>query len=255
MAFRQSTYNLARFNSAASSEFLNFYQKTVIDRIVREGETKPSRLLSPSSFRCDRRCWFKVRGVEPDIVINPDPVNQFKADIGTICHEIVQRNLVESLKVDWIDPEDYFKEFPPPWKYKLERNLFECRVEVEDPPFRFSCDGIIRWKDKFFLLEIKTIEYSAFENMSDPRGDHIDQVQCYATLLNLSDVLFLYIDRTFGNTKCYEVAVSDKDKQNILDKVNRILLMKEQNLAPSRLPKGDSECDYCYYKSKCKKYG
>jgi CRISPR/Cas system-associated exonuclease Cas4 (RecB family) len=260
MAFRPSTYNLGRFNSAASSELLSLYQNFVVQKIIDDKKEKPEEVFRPSSFRCDRMCWFRIRGVEPDTIQNPDPVLQFKANLGTACHEVIQQNMIEVLDKNWIDPEEYLKHNPVSWKGKelqftFERKGLETRIKVADPPFQFSCDGIIHWNDKLHLFEIKTIEFSSFEELTDPREDHIDQVKCYATLLNLSSVLFIYQERSYGGIKCYELQITDIDKKNVMEKVERIMLMKEQNLAPDKLPSGDILCSNCQYKKKCREWG
>ena len=255
MAFRQSTYNLARFNSATSSEFLSYYQNCILQRIVDDKQKRPSNTMSPSSFRCDRFCWFRVRDVEVDTVTNPDPVLQFKADVGTGCHKIIQETLIDYLKDDWINIEEHIKINPLPWDCTISVEGNEYRIEIPIIQFRMACDGIVRWNDKLYLLEIKTVEYAALEELTDPMPKHMDQVKCYATMLNLNGVLFLYQDRTYGGLKCYEVAVTQKDKDTIINKIKMIIDMKDQNVAPDRLPSGDMMCSGCEYKAKCKQYG
>lgn len=255
MSFRQSTIGIARFNSATSSEFMSFYQNFVIQKIVKEKSKTPEPVFRPSSFRCDRMCWFMIRGVEPDDIGNPDPVMQHKADVGTGCHRVIQGNLIEALGDDWIDVEQHLKDNPMPWEYTLTREGPECAIRIPELQFKFSCDGIVRWKGKKYLLEVKTVEPGPLEEMVDPRFDHIDQVKCYATMLGLDGVLFLYQDRTFGNLKCYEVNIPIEDKTFVLDKVTRIRRMRDDNIAPPKLESGDRTCSGCGYKLKCKQWG
>ena len=250
---------LARFNSAVSSDFLDFYEDFVEDKILHKISEPAHKTFAPSGFRCKRKMWFRLRGTEPDQPKKVDRVLNFTAEIGTACHRILQNNLKQALKHDWIDVSEYLKSSGIPYKYectKSEDNL-ETLIEFLDPPIRFACDGIIRWKDKLYLLEIKTSEFSSFDDLTDPKDEHIMQVKCYATLLGLSDVLFVYQDRQYGGLKVYEFHVSDNDKISVVNDMNYVQQMVEANLAPEPLPKGDKWCssNYCPYYLKCSQWG
>lgn len=254
--------HLARFNSAVSSDFLDNYESFVDRSLVEASKSKPHQTFAPSAFRCDRRSWFRLRGVDPDAVKVPDRVLDFSAQIGTACHRMIQSNLKESLKDDWINVSNYLRgEFceVPSYTYLLSKDDsgLETLVEVIDPPIRFACDGIIRIDGKFYLLEIKSSEYSSWNDLTDPKPQHIDQVQCYCTLLGLSDVLFVYIDRQYGGLKCYEYKVTDYTKVAVEERFKYVMKMVESNLAPEGLPIGDSWCNssMCPYYKKCQEYG
>lgn len=260
MAFRGwDAQHLARFNSATSSEFLDFYEGYV-DSKIREGAARPSHLtFAASSFRCNRRSWFRLRGVKPDVAKTLDKTLNFTAEIGTACHRIIQKNLKAALGDDWVSVEDHIKEINFPYEYtiKADDDGFEHQIEIVSPPIRFACDGIIRWKGKKYLLEIKTSEFSSWDNLMDPKEEHVDQIKCYATLLQLDGVLFLYQDRQYGGFKCYEVAITSIEMQEVLDRFTYVLDMVEKNLAPDPLPKGDKWCSpsMCPYYKKCSEYG
>lgn len=258
MAFRNVNFaHLAKFNSATSSDFIDFYESIVEDKITAHNARPKHKAFAPSSFRCSRLSWFRLRGVQPDSITKPDKVLDFTAQLGTACHETIQSNLSTMLGDDWIDVGEYLDHYNPDYTYTVEKSGFETHIETMYPPFRFACDGIIRWKDKLYLLEIKTSEFSSFDALTDPKGEHVDQIKCYSTLLGLSDVLVLYQDRQYGGLKCYELHISDNDHRHVLDKCKHIMDMVEANLAPERLPKGDSWCtsSHCPYYNKCKEWG
>lgn len=252
--------HLARFNSAISSKFLETYESYVDECIKGEASTVPHRTFAPSAFRCDRRSWFRLRGVEPDVIKTPDAVLNFSAEIGTACHRMIQRNLRDMLKSDWINVMNYvydFKRSDTYYNCVPTDDELETFVSTENPPVRFACDGIIRLKDKLYLLEIKSSEYGSWNELTDPKPHHIDQVKCYCTLLHLDDVIFMYIDRQYGGIKCFEYHVSKSDKDSILERFQRVQDMVRMNLAPSGLPKGDSWCtpSMCPYYTRCGEYG
>ena len=108
MGFKQVNFAaIAKFNSATSSQFLNFYEDYVIHKLQENSKSTKSKTFAPSSFRCDRKCWFRLRGTETDILKSPDPVLNFKAELGTARHLVIQSNLQAALGADWIDVEDF----------------------------------------------------------------------------------------------------------------------------------------------------
>lgn len=260
MAFRPLGANghLIKFNSANSAEFLQMYTD-ILDNEIKEHNDKPkSKSFAPSSFRCDRYSWFKLRGVQPDAISVPDRTLQFSADIGTACHELIQGRLSEKLGADWINVKDYLDSVPRQFSYDIVQKGFESLIEIKEPyPVRFACDGLLRWKDKLYLLEIKTSEFGSFDSLVEPKPKHIDQIKCYCALLDLSNVLVVYQDRQYGGMKCFELTVSETEKKAVLDKMQYIIQMVDANIAPEGLPVGDEHCssNMCPYYKKCKEWG
>lgn len=259
MAFRQTNLSrLAKFNSATSSNFIDFYENIVDNKIAAQNAEPKHKTFAPSSFRCPRINWFRLRGVQPDEITSPDRTLDFSANIGTACHEIIQKNLSEALGEDWIDVGEYLKSLNLDWDYSVTKSGYETLIEIHSPiPIRFACDGIIRFNGKLYLLEIKTSEYASFDELTNPKEQHEDQIKCYSTLLQLEDVLVLYQDRLYGGLKCYEVKVTSADNRAVWDRFKYVQDMVDANIAPDRLPKGDGWCTaaHCPYYKKCLQWG
>lgn len=251
--------SLSRFNSDKSCSLYEAYESQVIENIRSDNARLPHKTFAPSSFRCDRRSWFRLRGTVPDTIKSPDITHRFIADCGTACHEIVQGAIAKSFADRWIDPADYISSATLPYEMSCEstESKFEKTITVNYPPVRFACDGILKFDDEYTLLEIKSCESGTWMSLTEPRDEHIDQVKLYATLLNIKTVLFLYIDRQYGQVKCYEVRITDSDIEYVKQKMERVLYFVEKNLAPEGLPVGDKWCNenYCPYYTKCKAYG
>jgi hypothetical protein len=248
--------NLAKFNSSNSSEFLRLYE-SALDEDILGGETKtPSRTFAPSQIRCKRVSWFRLRGVEPEKESVVDRATNFTAMVGTACHRNIQEILSKKLDSDWVDPEEYLKLKQLPYKYSCIHNDYETQIEIFEPvPIKFAPDGIIYWKDKYWLLEIKTSEYSSFDKLSNIKPQHLDQVKCYATLLDIHNVLVLYQDRMYGGLKCYEVKITDDDIQEIWNMFNEVIDCVNKNIAPEK-PMDRKYCtpSYCRYCKVCKEW-
>lgn len=261
MAFRSwDTAHFAKFNSATSSEFLAFYQSYVNTKIKEKASQPSHRTFAASAFRCDRRSWFRLRGVEPDAPKVADYTLSFTAEIGTACHRIIQSNLKDALGSDWISVDDWITSIDFPYDYTVEtsKDGLEHLIEIKSPyPIRFACDGIIKWKGHYYLLEIKTSEFSSWDKQCDAKEEHIDQVKCYSALLKLDGVLFLYQDRQYGQLKCYEEKMTYVDHIQVIRRFEYVIDMVNKNLAPDPLPKGDKWCtpSMCPYFKKCAEYG
>lgn len=244
-----------RFNSADSCDFLDFYENALNEAIL-EGESHlPSRTFAPSQVRCKRVSWFRLREVMPEKEEVVDRKLDFTAQVGTACHHRIQEVLSKKLGKDWIDVEEYLKSSDSPYNYTCTKNDYETMVQISDPPIKFAPDGIIYYKGKYRLLEIKTSEYSSFDKLADAKPQHIDQITCYCTLLNLHDALVLYQDRMYGDLKCYEVNVSDKAMILVRLMFKEVLECVDKNIAPPK-PEDTRYCspNYCRYYNKCKEW-
>lgn len=261
MAFRkiQETSPLKEisYNSQESKNFLNMYTENLRESLLRDPEYIPNKSFTPSSIRCKRMNWFRLRGTKLDSVSEPDIVLKFIADIGTHCHETIQSKLKKYLKEDWLDVKDYLDSNPPSFKYELDQNGFETKIKVQDPPVRFSCDGIIRYHDKIYLLEIKTSEPKSMKSLVGPKSEHLDQVKCYCTLMGIDDAMVLYQDRQYGHMKCFTYHMKQSDKDQIVGIFEDVQNCVKKNIIPEGLPKGDKWCSpsYCPYYKKCRRWG
>lgn len=248
--------SLARFNSSNSSEFLELYENAV-DEDIRASEVRlPSKTFAPSQVRCKRVSWFRLRGVQPEQEVVVDRATKFTAQIGTACHQAIQETLAKKLGAAWLDPAEYLKDRNFQYEYSCAKNDLETQITITDPvPIKFAPDGVIYWKDRHWLLEIKTSEYSSFEKLTGPKPQHIDQVKCYATLLGLHNVLMIYQDRMYGGIKCYEVKITDADMQEIWDMFKEVQDCVTSNIAPEK-PLDRKYCTptYCRYYEKCKEW-
>lgn len=248
------------FNSSISSNFKDLYDHIVYEKYKKSEESKPSQTFAPSSFRCDRLSFFRIRGVEPDPVVEINNSLEFSAMLGTACHQEIQTNLKNAIGDQWVDVATYLtvvhKLSREPYDYKIRQHgELETQIEFFNPPVKFSCDGIIKIGGEFYLLEIKTSEYQSFKSLKEPKPQHIDQIKCYCSLLELHKALVLYQDRLYGDIKCYEITVQDYEMKEIFDRMDRVMDYVNKNIAPPGLPSGDYWCSYCKYKQRCKQWG
>ena len=245
-----------KFNSAASGDFVELYENLVNDDIARARSAPKHQTFAPSQMRCDRISWFRLRGVKPDPA-TPDPTLEFTAQVGTACHRIIQQRLSSAEGIEWLSVDEWLRAHSMLLDYSVKREGYEQQIECFNPfPIRFACDGLIRFKDEVYLLEIKTSEFSSFQDLIEPKDKHMDQIRCYAALLNVSKALVLYQDRNYGSIKCFEIVISDAEKEATLSKMKNVMELVEANIAPEKLPKGDPDCtpSMCPYYEVCKQW-
>ena len=260
MSFRKlDLASVVRFNSKNSSYLLDCYEEYVEQCIQAEASKPHTKTFAPSQFACDRLSWFRLRGVEPDVSNRVDAQLAFSADIGTVCHEILQRLLSNMLGESWISVENYLNDHPIPYEYTLEvKDIgLETFITIVNPPVRFACDGIILLDGRYYILEIKTCDYSSWVKLQEPKSRHIDQVKCYSSLLNIPDVMFLYQDRLYGQIKLYELHFKEYELSSVIDRMNNVLESVEYGIAPEGLKNDSFWCNsnVCPYFKKCKEYG
>lgn len=243
-------------NSKVSENFKSMYDHIVYEKYKENEEHMPSKTFAPSSFRCDRLSFFRIRGVEPDSVSSIDTSLNFTAILGTAMHREIQTNLKNSIGHQWVDAVDYLSSHELSHEYRINNHGdLETQIEFLDPPVKFSCDGLLNIGDKVYLLEIKSSESSSFKKLSEPKIQHIDQITCYCALMELRHALVLYQDRMYGETKCFEMTISDSQAQHVFERMDRVIDFVNKNIAPPRLPKGDFWCTYCKYKKRCSQWG
>lgn len=256
MAFRSvGAMQAARFNSSVSAIFLDQLEDFIQSEVSAANSEPKSKTFAPSSFRCMRKNWFRLRGTQPDTNRRADVVTDHTAKLGEACHTILQSRISRMLGANWISVRDFLTENPVPHKYRLEESGFETRVEFYDIPVRFACDGVLKIDGEYYLLEIKSSEASSFNGLTHWKAEHLDQTKCYMTLLGLQKVLFLYVDRLYGGLKCYEYHLTLADEASVKNTFETVIVCAQQNIAPQRLARGDKWCGMCEYKQSCEKWG
>ena len=179
----------------------------------------PSNSFKPSSFRCLRCGVMQVLGL-------PQDEGEERANMIGICaggsfiHEYVQHIIyrMKEMGMSWeyVDVAKYVSEKKLPLEIispsDFENNVFETKLYSERYNFRFLCDGIIKIKNKYFILEIKSISSNQFFKLKEIPKKYRTQAISYSSLLRIDDVIFLFVDRDLFNTKSFMLTATQKEK-------------------------------------------
>ena len=129
-------------------------------------------------------------------------------DIGHALHDMLQNKLT--------------KEFPD----------FEAEVSVRNDELNIvgHCDGVFRERD--WILEIKTAGESVFKNLIRPKKEHVYQVHCYMFALDIPRCQLLYISRASGAMKQFIVEFDNE----IFTEVASLIKSVEEYVVRDELP-------------------
>jgi len=89
-------------------------------------------------------------------------------------------------------------------------------------------------------------------NRKDADSKHKNQATCYSLSLGINDVMWIYESRNLCNPQVFHTSVSDKDREDIVMKIEYVDDCVKNNIVP---PKTDmlNTCQYCDYRGTCSK--
>ena len=118
------------------------------------------------------------------------------------------------------------------------------------------CDGIVKYKGQYYILEIKT--ESSYKNTcrKEIAKEHYNQAITYSICLGINKVLFLYENRDNCDKKAFILEVTEEMKNSVFLKIKECNEYVEKLITPPK-PKEVSKyaCTYCSYISLCRKLG
>lgn len=225
--------------------------------IAENSEIRRSPYYKPSSLGCQRVMYFDRLQAKVDTQVS-DYSGVRICQTGSDSHERIQY-FVSKMKeygkdCEYIDVETYVKEHNLDYivvkgKKGFETKLFDTRYNIS-----FLCDGIIRYKGVYYILEIKTETDSKGMNRTEAAPEHKYQSVSYSLSLGINRIMWLYEERNFCVPKTFVTKITDKDKQDLIYRFE-FVDQCVRDLTPP--PKCDNRktCTYCCYKTACKEAG
>lgn len=233
--------------------------KASIEKMDACNSRPPSKSYKPSSMACIRNMYFQVTGAERD----EERSNYCLVGIcesGTDRHERIQRAVsqMQAIGIDceYVDVAQFVQERELNYLQVRGKSGFETKLYYPELNISFLCDGIIKYKGKYYILEIKTESIYKWQSREFVADDHLNQATTYSICLGLDDVLFLYENRDNCDKKAYILHVTEDMKAELLKKVEECDTHVSNLIPPPKpadVPK--KACAYCSYKTVCKKAG
>ena len=261
---RNSLKNVMRLIDTAKEtlppeqDFLNDLKRSIEITADKPGKL-PSRTYKPSGMNCIRASYYQVSGYIPDESSSSYSLVGI-CNSGTDIHVRIQ-TAVEQMKDNGMDCEyvnvaEFVKNRKLDYLHIVSQNGMETKLYHEKYNMSFMCDGIIKYKGHYYILELKTEGSFKFNNRKDVDPSHYQQGTAYSLAFGLNEVIFVYINRDFLDMKSFMFNVTDEMKQDLIGYIEECDGYVERKIAP---PKPESvtkkTCGYCGYKTQCRKDG
>ena len=261
---RQSFKNICRLIDSAKEDvapeqsFLGDLKRSIEmtnDKATRE----PSKTYKPSSMTCIRNMYYQVTGHPQD----PQASNYTLVGIcnsGTDIHERTQKYVADmknnGIDCEYINVADYVRERGLDYLEIVEQKGMETKLYHKTLNMSFLCDGIIRYKNHYYILELKTESTYKWQGRQGVDPKHYAQGTAYSLVFKIDKVIFVYISRDILDMKAFMFEPTEEMKNEL---VNRILecdnFVTEGKVPPipENVPK--ASCSYCAYRNTCRNTG
>lgn len=259
---RNSLKNVMRLIDVANEElpiekqFLNDLTASIEKAVANDGYI-PSQTYKPSSMHCERQMVYQILGVQPN---KSGTTYQLEGicESGTDRHIRIQEAIIKIKDVlgvdcEYINVADFVK----------QRNLTDLEIKgqsgIETKLYNkkynmsFMCDGIIRYKKKYFIFEFKTETSNKFYKRTDVDSKHYNQATAYSLNFGIDDVLFVYENRDLLDKKAYIRHVTNEMKEELIGKIEYCDEYAKKLKAPPKPQLDKKICAYCSYKNSCER--
>lgn len=217
---------------------------------------KPSRRYKPSSMHCIRQMYYQMTGGDMD------KDNGLSGDFYSICESGEDRHLriqkmISSMRgvgvdCDFIDVSQYVKDHKIDVEI-ISKKEYETKLYDRKRNIIFLCDGIVKYKGEYFIIEIKTESSRKWMDRVSVDKSHMYQAHSYSLELGINKVLFIYENRDICTKKSFLITVDDDDRKTVIDRINLCNNYIELKTVPA-IEEGIEKkiCQYCSYKTLCK---
>lgn len=246
----------AKQSQPVESRFLTDLERSIeIDAV--KNRRPGSRTYKPSGMNCIRRSYYVITGVEGDPA-DASYVLEGICNSGSDIHVRIQTAVMNMTKngmdCEWVNVEEFVK----------SRNLTDLEITSHTPTetklynkkynISFMCDGIIRYHNKYYILELKTETSRKWSRREGVDSKHLHQASAYSLSLGLNGVIFVYINRDMLNMKSFMLYVTDDMRNEIVHYVETCnKYIKSHRVPPKPLDADNNFCKYCEFRTQCRK--
>lgn len=212
--------------------------------------------VKPSSLNCMRIMYFDK--IQASIDAGVAEWNGVRiCETGSNSHENIQRYVSLMSKFgkqcEFIDVEQYIKENNLDYlrvksKKQYETHLYDTRYDIS-----FLCDGLIKYRGQYYILEIKTETDDKGFNRNCADEFHKLQSVAYSLCLKIDKIMWLYEERNFCSPKTFITTVTDEDRLQLIQRIETVEQAVKDMKPPEKCGQRKT-CQYCCYKSECKKF-
>ena len=248
----------AKDRLTAEQSFLNDLKRS-IELTAEEERRLPSQTYKPSSMTCIRNMWYQVTGQEQDrISANYCLIGicNSGSDIHVRVQNAVERMRTHNIDCDYIDVADFVKQRNLSDIEIVARQGVETKLYHKKLNMSFLCDGIIRYKNHYYVLELKTETSYKWNTRKGVDESHYAQGTAYSIAFNIPEILFVYINRDILDMKSFMFVPTDEMKEELIGKIEECdSYVKSKTCPPKPEDVLKKSCEYCAYRNKCREDG
>ena len=261
---RSSLKNVCRLIQAAKEtlppeqDFLNDLKRS-IELTADKNQRLPSKTYKPSGMNCIRASYYQIMGIQSDESSSSYSLIGI-CNSGTDIHVRIQTSIEHmkenGMNCEYIDVTDFVMQRSLEDLEIISKNGMETKLYHKKYNMSFMCDGIIKYKNHYYILELKTENSYKFINRKEVDSSHYNQGTAYSLAFGIDEVLFVYINRDVLDMKAFMLNVTNEMKQNLVGYIEECDGYVSRKIAPPK-PKDVAKktCTYCIYKTQCKKDG
>jgi CRISPR/Cas system-associated exonuclease Cas4 (RecB family) len=237
-------------------DFLNDLKRS-IEMTEDKYKRKPSQTYKPSGMQCIRNMYYQVSGTEQDNGSSNYTLIGI-CNSGTDIHDRTQKAIMlmkdNGIDCEYIDVAEYVKSRNLDYLDIVSKTGNETKLYHKELNISFLCDGIIRYKGHYYILELKTENSYKWQIRQGVDEKHFNQGIAYSLAFGIDEVIFVYISRDILDMKAFMFNVTDEMKKSLLDKINDCNGYVERQITPPKPENITNKiCAYCSYKNTCKK--
>lgn len=267
---RNSLKNIFNLIDTAKAElpveqsFLNDLKRSI--ELTDEKNYAPgSKTYKPSGMNCIRQSYYLITGAEEDELNSSSNLIGI-CESGSDRHERIQQAVIDmwsnNIDCDYVNVADFVEtrelteyldivKRPDFAKHDYETKLYHKTLNMS-----FLCDGIIKYMNHYYILEIKTESSSKFFNRKGVDPSHYHQAIAYSIAFGINDVIFLYECRDNCDKRAFLFHVTDDMKQELLSYIEECdSYIKKLKTPPKPEDVAKKTCGYCHYRGRCNKDG
>ena len=255
--------NESKIELPVERSFLNDLKHS-IEMTADKNRRPGSKSYKPSSMNCLRQMYYMVTGAEKEEGLDTY-TSVGICNSGSDIHQRIQQAVLD-MKANGIDCEyvnvadyvrsrnlDYLEIVKEP---DFEHGEYETKLFHKTLNMSFLCDGIIKYKGIYYILELKTESANKFFARQGVDASHFNQGTAYSLALQIPKVLFVYISRDVLDMKSFMFEPTDDMKAVLVGKMELCDEFVSQFEVPPRpIDVIKKACEYCAYRERCRQDG
>lgn len=232
--------------------------KRSIEMTADNDDYVASKTYKPSGMNCMRQSYYVITGAKEDKKSN-SYISVGICNSGSDIHERIQTAISQmkdnDIDCEYVDVGEFVKsrnltDIEVVKKQGMETKLYHKKYNMS-----FLCDGIIKYKNHYYILELKTETTNKFWNRNNVDKAHHKQATAYSLAFGIDEVIFIYINRDMLDMKAFMLNVTDEMKQDLIGYIDTCDNYIKQMKVPPIEDIDTKKCSYCSFKNQCRKDG